>query len=252
MLIRSLRRYLFFIPIALAVLAFSTFVWHPGALIVPVEISGFVDNTERILPILMLPFFSLLLPDTFEIELGLVCGVKTAKLTFSKVIPLVLYTLLSAWAFLLLYRYTPYTSTEYRPAIPIWVPENFKWYLALSFAVTILFFAALFLLVRVITRNCYVPVAIGVFLYTLFDTGLCKDIQSGNMDIRWCLIDPFISVYILGDEVPNFCAERYADLSILKNAWTYNRLLFLILALLLFLISYLLLRREKLHKTFGD
>lgn len=251
MFTRSLRRCWPLVPLAVAFLLFTTFVWLPQPLIVPADISGFVNNVEGTLPLLLLACFSFLLPDTYEIELGLTCGVSTAKLAFSKAMPLVLYTILSAWVFLLFYQYTPYTSTDFPIVIPIWVPENFKWYLFVSFAVTVLFFAALFLLIRVITRNCYVPIGVGMFFFVVL-YAFYKDVHSLSRDIRWCLIDPFISAYFVGNEVPNAYAARYADLAILHNAWTYNRLLFLGLALLLFGASYLLLRREKLHKTFRD
>ena len=79
-----------------------------------------------------------------------------------------------------------------------------------------------------------------------------KNIQKGISDIKLCIVDPFISSYMLGDIVPNAMAEQYVDLPVLQNAWTYNRLIFLGITVVLLVVTCLLLRREKLHKGFGD
>lgn len=250
MIKRSLFRSVFLIPIALALLIFSTYVWQPQPLIVPPQESGFMDNVEIVFPILLVIFCSFILPDSYEIELGLTCGYKTSKLAFVKFIPILLYSLISVFIILLFYRYIPYEG-QFRPHIPIYVPDNFKMYVAVSFFVTVLFFASLFFFVRILTRNCYIPIIVCVFLefsLSMFH----NDIKEGIRDIRYCLVDPFISTYILSDEIPNAYAERYAELSLMHNAWTYNRILFFVLSLLLLGVTYLLLRREKLHKGFGE
>ena len=248
---RSLLRSWFLLPFAVALLLVSTRVWKPQFLIVPPQLTGFVDNTEFVLPILLAAVCSFILPDPYEVELGLVCGVRTTKLAFSKFIPILLYSLISIFIMLIFYRYKPYDLTLYNLHIPIFVPENYKIYLAVSFFVTILFFTSLYYFIRVLTRNCYIPIIICLFLqFVLYNQYI--EIKKGSSDIKYCLVDPFISGYILSDELPNAFAEQFTDLKYLHNAWTYNRILFFVLSLVLLGAAYLLLRREKLHKGFGD
>lgn len=250
MLKRSMYRSLFYFPIMVTLLLFSTYIWVPSHLIVPLPMMGFVDNTEGVLPILLVIFCSFILPNRYEIELSLTCGVKTTRLAYYRIIPILVYALAAIFLMLPFYQYTPYDG-DTRPHIPIYVPEHFKGYLVVSFLVTTLFFVALFFFFRVLTRNCYVPVVLSLLMESVF-YGLCKNIQSGFTDIKYCLVDPFISIYILGDTVPDALAAKYADLSYLVGAWTHNRILFFVLALLLFGATWLLLRREKMHKGFGD
>ena len=251
MLSRSLKRYLFLIPAAIALLLFSTDVWFPQPVIVPLPHIGFIDTTEGVIPLLLLLVLSFTLHDNYEIELGLVCGVRTTKLAFSKAFPIILYTLFSTWIIILCHRYVPYTSEEYKIYIPIYVPENYKIYLLISSFVTILFFSVLFFFLRVLVRNCYVPVVVGLFLIITFDSFNLK-IRGGDISPAKCWMDPFISTYFIGDTIPNAMAEHYTDLTSLANAWTYNRLTFFALAILLLVATWLLLRREKLHEGFGD
>ena len=252
MLQRSFKRYLILIPITVVSLLFSSSVWAPQPVIVPLPLYGFVDYTENVVSVILLLFLSFLLHDRYEIELSMVCGVKTAKLAMFKVFPIVLYTLLATWGITLCHRYAPYDSDQYRIRIPIYVPENYKAYLMVSAFVTILFFAALFFFLRVLTRNCYVPIGIGLFAWIVF-TSISLDIRGGNISPTKCFFDPFISTYFIGDTVPNAMAEKYTeDLSSLTNAWTYNRLMFFGLAILLLVATWLLLRQEKLHEGFGD
>ena len=58
------------------------------------------------------------------------------------------------------------------------------------------------------------------------------------------LMDPFISSYFIGDTIPNQLGIPYM--------WTINRLLFLVLSAVLLLATYLLLRRETLHRHIGE
>ena len=250
MLKRSFFRSLFFFPLTLAVLLFSTYIWYPSPLITPLKAVGFADMTEIVVAILLVAYCSLLLPNRYEIELSLTCGVKTAKLAFCRLLPVLVDTLAALYVILAFYRYTPYDGRE-RPHIPIVIPEHMKAYLAVSLFVTTLFFTALYFFFRVLTRNCYIPVVICMFIEAVFG-GLCKDIQAGNVALTRCRFDPFISVYMISDKLPNALAEQYADLSVLSHAWTYNRILFFVLALLLFGAAYLVLRREHLHQGFGE
>ena len=79
---------------------------------------------------------------------------------------------------------------------------------------------------------------------TLLDS-LNKRIHSGSEDIRHCLYDPFISNYFMGDTV---LTEYYR----VGPLWTYNRLLFFGLAVVMLVATFFLLRREKLHQGFND
>jgi hypothetical protein len=96
----------------------------------------------------------------------------------------------------------------------------------------------------VATKNCYAPVGLGILVYTIFNT-LNTNIHTGYEDIRKCLFDPFLSNYFLGDEV---LVNGYK----VGPLWTYNRILFLGLAVFMLVITYVLLRREKLHQGFND
>jgi hypothetical protein len=142
-----------------------------------------------------------------------------------------------------LYTADPHSDPNAKLIFPIVIPEGYRWYMLLSLAVTLLFFTALFLFFRVVTRNCYLPVGLGLFVF-LFFKERSQDIQTAALGPERALFDPFISCYFLGNSVP-------ASLS-LPHLWTLNRLLFLDLGLLLLVVSCLLLRREKLHEGFGE
>ena len=202
------------------------------------------------LPTLLIALCCFILPNKYEIELSLVCGTKTPKLFFSKAIPVLLYTMVPMFILLFTYQFIPYEGT-YRPRIPIFVPENYRLYAAVSLFVTVLFFFALFCFLRVIMRNCYAPIFLCMFANKYF-YDLSKQIQKGAEDIRKSLVNPFISSYILGDTVPNAYAEQMDGMEIMRNAWTYNRIGFFALGVVLLIVTYFLLRREKLHKGFGD
>ncbi len=251
MFIRSFFKSYYYFLITIVFLLFSTYVWEPQYLIVPAGLKGFVNNLEVTLPVLLLIIYSFLLHNTYEIELSLVCGVKTTILTLSKVVPLFLYTFVSAVLMVLLYRYIPFKTDGYPIDIPIHIPDNYKLYLIISVFVTVIFFSALFLFIRILVRNCYIPIGVGFFIYFTF-SNLNISIHEGAKDIRLCIIDPFISTYFIGDTVPNAYAKQHFRFEIMKNAWTCNRLLFLAVAIILIWSSYVLLHRENLHKDFGD
>ena len=250
MLIRSLKKSIFILPFTFLFLAFSSYVWLPGPLITPYELFGFFDYTEMGLPTVLIALCCFILPNKYEIELSLVCGTKTTKLFFAKAIPVLLYTLIPMYILLWVYRFIPYEGT-YKPRIPINIPENFKIYAAVSIFVTTFFFFSLFCFLRVIMRNCYAPIFLCMFANKYF-YDLSKQIQKGAEDIRKSLVNPFISNYMLGDTVPNAYAEQMEGMEIMRNAWTYNRIGFFVLGVVLLVVTYLLLRREKLHKGFGD
>lgn len=253
MYLRAYRKGVFCIPILIGFLLLTTKIWIPWPLIAPIEMDGFSKMVEMTIPFVLLALCSFILPNDYEIELALVCGASPAKLAFSKFWPILTYTLLSAYLMLGLYQYTPYDPALYgfKIRIPIYVPDNFKVYMFISLTVTILFFASLFFFIRVVTRNCYISVAVGMFIEVIFDSN-SSNIHQQVRDIRTCIIDPFISGYFVSDEVPNAFAERYTDMAIMHNAWTNSKIIFFVLSILLLVASYFVLRREKLHKGFGE
>lgn len=250
MFLRSLRRSY---PILIAVtllLVYFTYLYLEGPLIVPPNEYGFIDRTELRITAIMIPIFAFLLPNKFEIELSLTCGMRTTKLFFSKAVTSFIYTAVPAFLFVFLFRYIPYngkTPTKFA----LYVPENYRIHMVISMAVTLLFFFSVICFVRVLTRNCYIPILIGLFVHFTAE-GRCKDIQRGVLPPKDCLYDPFISVYIIGDTVPNNIAQQYPELGVIHNAWTYNRLIFFGISVVLLVAMYIMLRREKLHRGFGD
>ena len=228
---------------------YFTHYFLTGPLIVPPKHIGYMDRTELVIAVLMLPVFSFLLPNKFEIELALTCGMSTVKLFFTKAFAFFIYTVIPALTFIVLYEYVPYKGSD-RPRIGIFIPDNYKLYMAVSLIVTVFFFFALFCFLRVLLRNCYAPILVGLAIYSVLQD-ICKKIQYGE-GIDRCITDPFISVYILGDTVPDNIAAQYPELGVVANAWTYNRLIFVALGIVLLAATYFMLRRERLHQGFGD
>lgn len=236
------RRFAWYLVAAVILLVMVTRVWEPQPLLTPEPWSSFLKNCERMLPLLLLIPISFLLANDYEIELGLVCGVRNAKLMLAKFVPIVCYTLLGMATVILLYRYIPFDEmnlTNFQEVIELLVPSTYRLYMLVSGVVTLVFFAALFLFIRVVCRNVYLPVGIGMFLCAVFDS-FNSSIGLGQTDIRFSLVDPFISTYFLGNAAP----QQYA----LGDVWTYNRLLFFTLAILLLAASYAILRRDGLHQ----
>jgi len=250
MFLRSLRRSY---PILIAVtllLVYFTYLYLEGPLIVPPKEYGFIDRTELRITAIMIPIFAFLLPNKFEIELSLTCGMRTTKLFFSKAVTSFIYTAIPAFVFVFLYRYVPYDGKN--PWVyAIYVPEDYRIYMVISMAVTLLFFFSLICFVRVLSRNCYIPILIGLFTHLTAENN-CKDIQAGDIPVKNCIFDPFISVYFMGDDIPNLIAEQHPGLGVIHNAWTYNRLIFFGISVVLLIATYFMLRREKLHRGFGD
>ena len=236
------RRFAWYLVAAVILLVMVTRVWEPQPLLTPEPWSSFLKNCERMLPLLLLIPISFLLSNDYEIELGLVCGVRNAKLMLAKFVPIVCYTLLGMATVILLYRYIPFDQmnlTNFQEVIELLVPSMYRLYMLVSGVVTLVFFAALFLFIRVVCRNVYLPVGIGMFLCAVFDS-FNSSIGLGQTDIRFSLFDPFISTYFLGNAAP----QQY----MLGDVWTYNRLLFFTLASLLLAASYAILRRDGLHQ----
>ncbi len=250
LLLRSMRKLAYYPILVTFFLLFATRIWEPSHLIVPPILIGFADYIESFVPLIVVIPISFLLHDNYEIELGLVCGVKTSTLMFSKFLPVFLYTLLPTYLMVALYQYQPFTAVDqYRCPVPIYVPENYRMCLFISTFITILFFTTLYLFLRVVTRNCYVPVTAGVFCYMVCSS-LNASIKEGTQDIRLSFLNPLMSTTILGDELPNMYAARGLDR--MENLWTCNRLFFLALAVLLMAVTYWLLRKETLHENFGE
>ncbi len=240
----SLKKQWYLFPFILGLLAFLTQVWKPTTLLEPSAGFSFVALLEMLIPFLVVIQIAFLLSDPYEIELGLVCGVRTAKLFLTKLSVIVLYALSSEYLLIALVRYTPYIpSANESFTYPLVVPEHYKLCLLLSATVTTLFFIAVFAFTRVLTKNSYIPVGIGLFLWFLFkEQG--EAIASGSSPAGSALFDPFISRYFFGNTIPNMLGEPLL--------WTYNRLLFSGITVILFVLTYLLLRREKLHEVSGD
>ena len=238
---RSFRNTIYYIFICTAFLLFSSHVWVPQPLIVPLPELGFIDFTEVVVPVLLFIPISFMYYDTFEIELSLVCGVRTRNMFLGKFFAIFTYAMIPMIGMVLAYQYTPYTGTN-KIRIPIYIPENYKVYMLVSAFVTMFFFASLVFFFRVLTRNCYAPIGVGLFVYVLF-TGTNNIIHNGQMDIRCAVFDPFISNYLLGDTVTQ---------KVFMNMWTTNRLLFFSIGVVLLVLSCIILGREKQHENFGD
>ena len=216
--------------------------------------NSFFSSTELIVPFLVLLPVSFLLYNNYEIELALINGVTTMKLMLCKFFATVVATVLPIFAVILPVQAKYYFAPPEEITIPIYVPENFKLYLLLSAFVTTLFFASLFLLLRVVLRNCYAPVGLAILVFSYFQTR-SQNINYLSLPFSQALFDPFITRYLIGDAVANagFTVEATGQVvDPFPHLWTYNRLLFVGLAVVILAVTCILLRREKLHESFGD
>lgn len=250
MFIRSLRRSWPLMIVVTLLLVYFTYYYLNGPLIVPPKEFGFIDRSELRIAAIMVPIFAFLLPNKFEIELSLTCGMSTAKLFCTKAITSFIYTAIPSFVFVFLYRYIPYDGKN-KTVFAIYVPEDYRLHMVVSMAVTLLFFFSILCFVRVLSRNCYVPILVGLFVHFTAESN-CKNIQSGGAAVKNCIFDPFISVYFMGDDIPNLITEQHPELGVIHNAWTYNRLIFFGISVVLLIATYIMLRREKLHRGFGD
>ncbi len=247
MLIRSYEKHFPFF-IAVWVYMLRTLALTPNAY-------RFIDITEMLFPILLIPMCAFVLYDRTEIELALVSGTKTTKLFFTKIIPIITYTLIPSIFFGLLFHSESHSHIDpgmvTKKIIPEYVPDNYKLLILVSMVITVTFFIALYSLIRVLTRNCYVPILI-CFGISVGLKSFSAAIVAMRIPLTNCFFDPFINSYFIGNSVPNIYAEKFSELVSLTSAWTYNRLLFIGISALLFLITYLILRREKLHCGIGE
>ena len=252
MIWKSFKSSLFIIPTAVALILFSTYLWNPSYLIAPPPFTGFAFQIEATLAVLLIVFYSFLLTSKYEIELGLVNGYGTLKLALTKALPIFVYSTAVSLAAVLVYRYKPFDAeTISKIRIPIYVPDNYRICLLFSVLITVLFFSSLYFFIRVIMRNCFLPIIPDLFIVTL-SYGLSERIIQGTADIRLSLLDPFITSYFVGNTIPNDIADKYTEMYLLRNAWIVNRLMFFFLSLALLSATVFLLRREKLHKGLGE
>ncbi len=247
MLKRSFERYLLFF---LAVWAYMlrTLSLTPNAY-------KFIACTETMFYILLIPMCAFILYDKTEIELALVSGTRTTTLFFTKLIPLVAYTLIPSVFFALIFRSDSYAEVDpgrvTLQSIPEYVPTSYKLLTVVSLIITVVFFYGLYSLIRVITRNCYIPV-IACFGIGIGLRGFSAAIVAMRAPLTASLFDPFINSYFIGNSVPNVYAEKFPELAAMTNVWTYNRLLFVGISAVIYIATYLILRREKLHCGFGE
>ena len=247
MLIRSYEKHFPFF-IAVWVYMLRTLALTPDAF-------RFIDITEMLFPILLIPMCAFVLYDKAEIELALVSGTRTTKLFFTKIIPIITYTLIPSALFCLLFYSNSHSHIDpgmvTLKSIPEYVPGNYKLLTLVSMVITVTFFIALYSFIRVLTRNCYVPILI-CFGLSVGLRGFSAAIVAMRIQLTNCLFDPFINSYFIGNSVPNIYAEKFSDLSRMMNVWTYNRAFFILVSGVLFFLTYLILRREKLHRSIGE
>lgn len=247
MLIRSYERHFPFF-IAVWVYMFRTLLLEANAY-------RFIDTTETLFPILLIPMCAFVLYDRTEIELALVSGTKTTELFFTKIIPIITYTLIPSLFFSLLFHSSSYSNID--PAIvtmksiPEYVPGNYKLLILVSMIITVTFFIALYSFIRVLTRNCYVPILV-CFGISVGLRSFSAAIVAMRISLTNCFFDPFINSYFIGNSVPNVYAKKFPELSNMMNIWTYNRVFFLCISVILLIVTYLMLRREKLHCSIGE
>lgn len=252
--LRSLWKSKYYFLAATAILLLVSQPWKEHWIMTAPGGNSFFSSTELIVPFVVLLPVSFLLYNNFEIELALVNGVTTMKLMLCKFFATVVATVLPLFAVILPVREKYYSARPEEITIPIHVPENFKLYLLLSAFVTVLFFASLFLLLRVVLRNCYAPVGLAILVFSYFQNRN-QSINYLSLPFKSALFDPFITKYLIGDTVANegFTVTATGEVvDAFPHLWTFNRLSFFGIAVVLIVISCVLLRREKLHESFGD
>ena len=165
---------------------------------------------------------------------------------FTRLTAILIYSFTALSFVLLRYelRIYPYTTA---PGVPFYAPEHYKLYALASAFVTVLFFAGVTVLIRSLFSNCYFAFASSFALHAIMGD-FSKNIRTGIIALDKCYRDPFISSYILSDKIPS--TESALGLS--PTEWTCNRLMFLGLALVMLFVSFLLLKREKLHRGFTE
>lgn len=237
----TLRRYAPAFPLVFAVSAVLCMLWLPYPAIVPYPSTNAVGALEMALPIMLCLPLSFLLHDKSVIELSLVHGVSTLRIFLAHLGAALTWSASGLLAVVLCLRFSPLNEQQIKSlAFPPLIPEGVRWYILLSTLITLLFFVSVVMLVRVAMRNCYVPIFVVLLMFTVF-YDRSRDLRMGGPDgMGRALLDPYMSTYVIGDAVP--LQYGYGHL------WTANRALFLGLTLIFFLISILLLRRERMHE----
>ena len=238
-----LKKYSPWLILCVGVLLYVTRVWEE---LPPPQLS-FTRTLESAAAAFAVVPISLILYEPTEIELGLACGIRTARFAFTRFIPCILYTLVPATVISALYNYVPKISDpEYIGIIPIYVPGNYRLLLAASAAVTVLFFAALTLFLRVALRNCFVALSAGLISVIAMHS-LSLSVSGGIFSLPLSYINPFVTSYFVGDGIGN----QFPQIG-LQHVWSVNRLIFFAISVVLLVASYLLLRRERLHEVADD
>ncbi len=235
-----LKKYSPWLILCVAVLLGVTRVWEE----LPPPQLRFTLTLESVASAFAVVPIAFILYEPTEIELGLACGIRTARFAYTRFLPCLLYTLVPATVIAACCNYVPkITDPEYVGIIPIYVPDNYRVYLALSAAVTVLFFAALTLFLRVALRNCYVAGSAGLIAVVIMNS-TASYVTAGALHPALSYVNPFLTSYLIGNHIGNLFPQIG-----LQNVWTINRLSFFLLSLLLLSGSYVLLRREKLHEV---
>ena len=235
-----LKKYSPWLVLCVGVLLYVTRVWEE---LPPPQLS-FVAALEGAAAAFAVVPIAFILYEPAEIELGLSCGIRTARFAYTRFTPCLLYSIVPATVIAACYNYVPrITDPEYIGIIPIYVPDNYRVYLAVSAFVTVLFFAALTLFLRVLLRNCFIAFAGGLISIIMLDS-LSGYVSAGALHLQISYVNPFITSYFVGDYLGN----HFTNLGV-QNVWTINRVIFFLLALGMLIASYLLLRRERLHEV---
>lgn len=238
-----LKKYSPWLLLCAGVLLYATSVWKE---LPPPQLS-FTRTVECAAAAFAVVPISLILYEPTEIELGLACGIRTARFAYTRFIPCLLYTLIPAVVISALYNYVPKLSDpDYIGIIPIYVPGNYRLLLALSTAVTVLFFASLTLFLRVVLRNCFVALSAGLISVIAMHS-LSTSLSGGVFPLVLSYVNPFVTSYFVGDGIGNLFPQIG-----LANVWTVNRVIFLVISVVLLAVTYLLLRRERLHEVGND
>ena len=238
-----LKKYSPWLLLCVGVLLYVTRVWEE---LPPPQLS-FTRIVETAAAAFAVVPISLILYEPTEIELGLACGIRTARFAFTRFIPCLLYTLVPATVISALYNYVPrITDPEYIGIIPIYVPGNYSYLLAASTAVTVLFFASLTLFLRVALRNCFVALSAGLISIITMHS-FSNSLMVGTSPLALSYVNPFVTSYFVGNGI----GDLFPQIG-LQNVWTVNRVIFFAISIALLIASYLLLRRERLHEVADD
>ena len=237
----TVKRYAWVFPAVFLASAVVTLLWVPQPAIVPFPWNGFIGNLEIILPMLIALPLSFLLHDKSSIELALVHGLDTLHLFFTHLLSALFWMQLALGAVVLCYRTAPLTEDQLaQMTIPPLLPDTLRLHMFLSAAVSVLFFASLVVFLRVLMKNCFVPIFGVLLTFTLFYERSRSLRMRGLHALRGALFDPYISSYIIGDALP----QQYG----FGALWSANRLLFFNLSMILLVATALILRRERMHE----